>query len=82
MRRLIIRWLGIDLELKHLQYEIDQVRTEARKARVDLGFLLRAAKAFDELSPERKVESDKIGDAIIGRLLADDMARQKLKGEL
>lgn len=82
LKQWIVRWLGVEEVLIYHAQAISRANASAESNKVSLDRFLQAAKAFDELSPERKAESDKLGDAVIGRLIAEDMARRHTEGKL
>ena len=80
MRNWIRRWLGIS-ELMQLT---EKAYKAAESASYDVGVLRAEITAIwtDELNPARKAASDALGQKVIARLKAEDMARRHTLGEL
>lgn len=63
---------------------LDKIERDIDKMAYDLAELSANITAFttDELNPKRKAASDKLGEAIRKRMLAEDLARRHTTGEI
>lgn len=94
MKKWIIQWLGlteIDQQIDFIRtdlYKISQLQiTTLNQIRTITPGMARIITKLDpqfarnELDPERKAESDKLGDEVIAKLIAEDKARRHTFGE-
>lgn len=80
MRQWIRKWLGLEAvneQLYYLNKQNDEILLEIIKLRSDL-----TATFTDELDPKRKAMSDRLGQKMIEKLKAEDMARRHTLGEI
>ena len=71
---------NLPTQLGQISSQLDHLRTEALDCLYKFDLFMATAHRLDELNPDRRDESDRIGAAAIAKMLAEDAVRRKQEG--
>ena len=79
LKRLKDLW-NLPTQLAELSTRIERTYSQTHDCLYKFNQFMLIAQRLDELNPDRRAESDRIGAAAIAKMLAEDAARHKQEG--